>query len=177
MIVFDLRCDDCTHVFEGWFASSTAYEDQQKRGFVGCPLCGRSAVSKAPMSPRVPAKSNQQSANQQPSKASSDRQQSRSPEVPHGYDVPIDMAHGNEGAVEKLQQLTEQLAKAQSDMLKSSEWVGSKFADEARAMHYGETESRSIHGEVNMADAKALAEEGVKASPLPFPVIPPKLQN
>ena len=77
----------------------------------------------------------------------------------------------------RLAELTEQLAKAQSEMLKNSEWVGSKFADEARAMHYGETESRSIHGEVNVAEAKALAEEGVKASPLPFPVVPPKLQN
>lgn len=113
------------------------------------------------MSPRVPAKSNQ-----------------RTTPPAYGHaEPPIDMAHGNAVDPMKLQHLTEQLAKAQSDMLKNSEWVGSKFAEEARAIHYGETEGRSIHGEVSVTEAKALAEEGVKAAPLPFPVIPPKLQN
>lgn len=168
MIVFDLHCADCSHVFEGWFASSDAFGEQQQRGLLGCPICGSGKVSKAPMSPRVPAKSNQQS---------EPKLQSKQPQTRPNYDIPIEMARGDDGAAAKLQHLTEQLAKAQTEMLKTSEWVGSKFADEARAMHYGETESRSIHGEVNLADAKALAEEGVKAAPLPFPVIPPKLQN
>ena len=92
-------------------------------------------------------------------------------------ETPIDMVRADTGDAAKMQHLTERLAKAQSDMLKNSEWVGSKFADEARAIHYGEADNRSIHGEVSISEAKALVEEGVKASPLPFPVIPPKLQN
>ena len=57
MIVFDLRCDS-GHVFEAWFASSDAYDDQRTRGLVACPLCGGTEVGKAVMAPAVPAKSN-----------------------------------------------------------------------------------------------------------------------
>lgn len=165
MIVFDLHCADCAYVYEAWFGSSSAFEEQVERGLVACPACGGGNVAKAPMSPRVPAKSNQ-----------STQARSSQPEMDESR-IAVEMASGNEAGVAKLRQLTEQLAKAQSEMLKGSEWVGSDFANKARAMHYGETEGRPIHGEVSVADAKALVEEGVKAAPLPFPVIPPKLQN
>lgn len=57
MIVFDLRCAG-EHVFEAWFASSAAYEEQRARALIACPICGDSAVSKAVMAPRVGAKGN-----------------------------------------------------------------------------------------------------------------------
>ena len=58
MIVFDLRCEAAAHVFEGWFASTEAYESQRDRGLVVCPLCGDDRVEKAVMAPRVSAKGN-----------------------------------------------------------------------------------------------------------------------
>ena len=57
MIVFDLRCAPAGHVFEAWFGSSADYEGQAARGLVACPLCGSTQVGKAPMAPRVGAKS------------------------------------------------------------------------------------------------------------------------
>ncbi len=45
--------------------------------------------------------------------------------------------------------------------------VGDKFAEEARKMHYGETEERNIYGEATMDEAKALHDEGIPALPLP----------
>ena len=57
MIVFDLRCAH-HHVFEAWFASSAAFEDQRARGLVACPTCGTAEVEKAVMAPRVGAKGN-----------------------------------------------------------------------------------------------------------------------
>lgn len=57
MIVFDLRCAPAGHVFEAWFGSSDDYEGQAARGLVACPLCGSIEVGKAPMAPRVGAKS------------------------------------------------------------------------------------------------------------------------
>ncbi len=57
MIVFDLRCGQ-DHVFEAWFGSSTAYEDQRTRGLVCCPVCNDSDVAKAVMAPNVGAKGN-----------------------------------------------------------------------------------------------------------------------
>jgi hypothetical protein len=53
MIVFDLRCDEGCTVFEGWFDSSSDFEQQSKRGLVQCPYCGSTGVVKAPMAPRV----------------------------------------------------------------------------------------------------------------------------
>ncbi|HLL30267.1 MAG TPA: DUF1178 family protein [Allosphingosinicella sp.] len=58
MIIFDLRCQEHGHVFEAWFASSAAFEDQQARGLVACPVCGSAEIAKAPMAPAVPVKGN-----------------------------------------------------------------------------------------------------------------------
>jgi len=52
MIVFDLRCS-AGHVFEGWFGSSTTYDEQAKTGDIACPECGDTQVSKAITAPRV----------------------------------------------------------------------------------------------------------------------------
>ncbi|WP_294234498.1 DUF1178 family protein [uncultured Sphingomonas sp.] len=71
----------------------------------------------------------------------------------------------------------EHLAQAQAKMLEKSTWVGTAFADKARAMHEGDAPPAPIHGQASLAEAKALVEEGVPVAPLPFPVVPPKLTN
>ena len=58
MIIFDLRCDPGGHVFEAWFGSNEDYRAQRARGLVACPVCGSTAVDKAPMAPRVGTKGN-----------------------------------------------------------------------------------------------------------------------
>jgi hypothetical protein len=57
VIVFDLRCASA-HVFEAWFASSGAYDEQRSRGLIACPLCADTAIEKAVMAPNVSAKAN-----------------------------------------------------------------------------------------------------------------------
>ena len=57
MIVFDLRCA-YGHVFEAWFGSSDAYEEQRAGGRLACPICGDAAVDKAVMAPAVGRKGN-----------------------------------------------------------------------------------------------------------------------
>lgn len=69
------------------------------------------------------------------------------------------------------------IAKQQAKALESSEWVGTAFADRARAMHLGEEKHATIHGQASLAEAKALVEEGVPVAPLPMPVIPPNKAN
>ena len=71
----------------------------------------------------------------------------------------------------------EQLAQAQAKMLETSTWVGTAFADQARAMHDGDAPVAPIHGQASLAEAKALVDDGVPVAPLPFPVVPPKLAN
>ena len=53
MIIFDLKCAPQGHVFEAWFASSAAFDEQQSNGLVACPLCGSAEIAKAPMAPAV----------------------------------------------------------------------------------------------------------------------------
>jgi hypothetical protein len=135
MIVFDLRCRDSGDVFEAWFQSSADYEEQKARGLVQCPVCQSANIEKAPMAPRVPAKSPAAS-------------------------LPL-----------------ERLAALQAKMLENSEWVGDRFAQEARSIHLGEAETRAVHGSATPAEAKSLIEEGVPVAPLPLPVVPPNQVN
>jgi hypothetical protein len=155
MIVFDLTCHD-GHRFEGWFGSSADYDDQRARGLLACPHCGSDAVTKAPMAPAVPAKGNS-------------RQEVLPPEVPRPM--------ANTPMPPEMQKALAALAKAQAEALKNSTWVGAKFAEETRKMHYGERDEAPIHGQASLAEAKALIEEGVPVAPLPFPVAPPDKLN
>ena len=148
MIVFDLACAE-GHRFEGWFASSAAFDEQQARSLVACPHCGSPEIEKAPMAPSVPAKGN----------SKSDRQSVTSKLPP------------------EVAQAMQALAEAQKKALKDSTWVGDRFADESRAMHYGERDHATIHGQATRDEAIALAEEGIAVSPLPFPVAPPDELN
>ena len=154
MIVYDLACHQ-GHRFEGWFGSSADYEDQRTRGLLACPSCGSDEVSKAPMAPAVPAKGNS-------------RQEVLPPEARPMANTPMPPEMRNALAT---------LAKAQAEALKNSTWVGDKFAEETRKMHYGERDEAPIHGQASLAEARALIEEGVPVAPLPFPVAPPDKLN
>lgn len=145
MIVFDLACAD-GHRFEGWFASSQDFAAQSARGLVECPQCGSQQVAKAPMAPAVPRKGNQRGETRQA--------------VTNGAmppEVAVALQH---------------LAQAQAKALEGSKWVGN-FAEQSRAMHYGERDSEPIHGRATPTEAKQLHEEGVPVAPLPFPVAAP----
>ena len=155
MIVFDLKCGAHGHVFEAWFGSSADYESQVARGLLNCPLCGDSDVSKALMAPAVSPKGN-----------------SRSPAVPVETET---MAVTQDDG--RMREIIRTLAQAQAKVLENSTWVGRGFAEQARAMHYGEKDRASIHGEVAPEEARALISEGVGVAPLPFPVLPPEAKN
>ncbi|MCH7861041.1 DUF1178 family protein [Sphingomonas sp. NPDC092331] len=156
MIVFDLKCG-AGHVFEAWFGSSAAYEGQRAAGLVACPICGSAEVAKAVMAPNVGAKGNQAP---MPVPAS----------APAGRGEPA-------LPPEMLKAAMAALAGAQAKLLEGSQWVGTAFADQARAMHLGEAPAAPIHGQTSVAEAKALIDEGVPVAPLPLPVVPPEACN
>jgi hypothetical protein len=156
MIVFDLRCAPAGHVFEAWFASSGAFDDQRGRGLVACPMCGSAEIAKAPMAPAVGAKGNAK-ANGAPAAAG-----------------PGNLFAGAPGEVKAMLAAA---AALQKTLLAGSESVGPRFAAEARAIHFGEADNRPIHGEASRAEAASLIEDGVPIAPLPFPVVPPGEEN
>ena len=69
------------------------------------------------------------------------------------------------------------LAAEQKKMLETSEHVGDRFAEEARAIHLGEADARAIHGRATAEQAESLAEDGIPVAPLPFPVPEPGQEN
>ena len=69
------------------------------------------------------------------------------------------------------------LMEMQARMLAGSEDVGSRFAEEARAIHAGDAEERLIHGRATPEEARRLVEEGVPVAPLPLPVREPSRDN
>lgn len=176
MIVYDLKCAN-DHVFEVWFASSQAYEDQRGRGLVACAFCGSTDVEKAVMAPRLNAKGNQRIAHL-PATRQPDAGETSSAAASINASVPMQVSNAPQPAdVAKMRIVLQALAEAQSRALEQSTWVGKSFADRARAMHYGEEEHAPIHGQAAPSEAAALIEEGVAVAPLPFPVIPPDAKN
>lgn len=160
MIVFDLHCAH-GHRFEGWFGSSSDYEDQSARGLVTCPECGSDEIGKAPMAPAVGAKGNR-TTTQPVQQAGAE-----------GEAQPV----SNKPMPAEVQQALEALHKAQTKALKHSKWVGKDFASQSREMHYGERDHAAIHGSASLEEAKELVDEGVPVAPLPFPVAPPDELN
>ena len=154
MIVFDLECRTGDHRFEGWFGSSEDFADQQDRGLLSCPECGSFDIAKAVMAPAVGKKGNQGGALPNTSRPMS-----------------------NAAIPPEVVKAMTKLAEMQNEALKSSRWVGDKFAEDARAMHYGEREVEVIHGQATLEEAKSLVEEGIGVAPLPFPIVPPDKAN
>jgi len=76
-----------------------------------------------------------------------------------------------------VKQAIGRIAAMQAAMLEKSQWVGGSFATRARAMHDGDEPRATIHGQATPAEAKALADDGVAVTPLPLPVVPPKVLN
>ncbi|MCW3849538.1 DUF1178 family protein [Sphingomonas sp. LB-2] len=158
MIVFDLKCG-AGHVFESWFGSSAAYEEQRAGRMIACPMCGDSEVTKAVMAPNVAAKGNRRSGATVPAE----------PGVPTST-MP-------EPPPEVVKAAMAELARLQAKALEGSQWVGGSFAKRARAMHEGDEEHALIHGQATPDEARELIEDGVAVSPLPFPVVPPEARN
>jgi hypothetical protein len=177
MIVFELECRAGGHRFEGWFGSSDDFASQQERGLVTCPHCESRDIVKAPMAPMLARKGNQRtSAPQQgvPTAATAPSAPTV-PSAPTAPSAPTPVQNAPippEAAAKMLA-----LARMQAEALKSSRWVGDKFADSARAMHYGEREHEVIHGQSTIEEAEELLQEGIAVAPLPFPVVPPGEAN
>ena len=68
------------------------------------------------------------------------------------------------------------VARARDYVEKNFDYVGDKFPEEARKIHYGETEERGIYGEASGKEVKELIDEGVQIAPLPRASSPDKAE-
>jgi hypothetical protein len=167
MIRYALVCDQ-HHEFESWFANSAAYDKQIKRGLVACPSCGSAKVEKALMTPQLarshkgPRREGPEEAHQSPQKKETPAQQPAEA-APDAVSRPAPVAM----MTPQEQEFRQKLRELRDHLVKNAENVGSRFPEEARKMHYGETEHRSIYGVASAQDAQALHEEGIAFSALP----------
>ena len=157
MIRYSLVCDK-GHDFESWFQNSAAFDKQAKRGLVTCPLCGSAKVEKAIMAPKLVRGGRK--AESQPAPASPPPGQA--PTVASNEpNAPVAMMSPQE------QELRKKLKELREHLVRNADYVGGRFPEEARKMHYGEIEHRSIYGEASPEDAQELYEEGIEFHPLP----------
>jgi hypothetical protein len=151
VIRYNLVCDK-HHTFESWFQNSAAYDRQAKRGLVSCPLCDSARVEKAIMAPRL-ARKDKSTSIVVPEEIAS----APATETP----TSVAMISPQEREFRK------KLKELRDHLTANADNVGKKFPEEARKMHYGEIEHRSIFGEASPKDAKELHEEGIEFHPLP----------
>lgn len=148
MKIFDLQCSG-GHGFEGWFASEDDYQSQLARGLLSCPLCSDTDVIRVPSAPRL----NLGGA----PRAGRKRERSKSDTSPER-----DLASGPVA-------MQARLLHAMRHVMAHTEDVGTRFAEEARRMHYGDIEERSIRGQATPEQTRELLDEGIAVVPLPLP--------
>ncbi|MGZ5181808.1 MAG: DUF1178 family protein [Ramlibacter sp.] len=127
------------HVFEGWFGSDEEFQGQLARGLLECPMCGDTAVAKLPSAPRLNLGAQPEPAPRQ------------------------DVVSMPEAALQRA------WLKMVRHVMSNTEDVGERFAEEARRIHYGESEERGIRGQASPEETEALLEEGIGVLPLPVP--------
>jgi hypothetical protein len=149
MIVYELRCT-AGHGFEAWFRNSEAYDQQHDAHQISCPICGVEDVSKAPMAPRI-GRSKSAAHEEMPAKAP------QPPETGHGQINP-----------EQMRMVMSKIAELNQHIANTCDYVGKDFPEEARKIHYGETEHREIYGEATQKEAAELREEGIDVAAVPW---------
>jgi hypothetical protein len=153
MILYRLRCAN-GHEFESWFKDSKAYERQEKKSLIGCAVCGDAKIKRAIMAPRIGKKG----AEVEPP-----------PPAPTPAPAPSPEQQQMAAMARRMpKELREALLKVRAEVEKNCEHVGEKFAEEARKIHYGESDKRGIYGETSDEEAEALAEEGIEFGRLPW---------
>lgn len=141
MILYTLNCENA-HGFEAWFADSSSFEAQQKTGDVTCPVCGSANIHKQIMAPSLGAAS------------VGAGKKSETQSVVHTSENQAEMRS-------MMRQLSEHVKN-------NADYVGPKFAEEARKIHYEEVEPHGIYGEASADEVTDLKEEGIDVHPLPI---------
>ena len=145
MKVMDLRCS-LGHGFEGWFASEADYDSQRERGLLDCPVCGNADLKRLPSAPRLNLSG------------------ARAPEAA----APPAVSSAVAATAPPAHAAAARFVEAVAELLKNTQDVGPRFAEEARRIHYGESEAKAIRGQTTPQEREALADEGIEVFTLPL---------
>ncbi len=171
MIRYTVRCQ-AGHRFEGWYRDSATYESLQAAGAVSCPECGSTSVQRAPMAPALSGtKATRRddagpggSSDGSPPDSGSDRP---APEAAPSAAPPP--ASGEDARrIHVMGRIREAMVEMRRHVERHADYVGPKFADEARRIHRGEAPQRSIYGEATEAESEALRDDGIEFGRIPW---------
>ncbi len=160
MIHYQLRCSQ-DHGFDGWFKDSAAFEAQAARGLVECPVCGDVKVDRALMAPALISTAlGRQGADRapEPEAAPAPAPAQAAPSPPPATAVAGRLPDHLRAALQRLR----------GEIERNCDYVGPRFAEEARRIHKGESEARGIYGETTPEQAEALAEDGIDFTRVPW---------
>lgn len=164
MKVLNLRCS-FDHHFEGWFASQDDFQSQLDHAQLECPMCGDKSVQRLPSAPHVVTSSSRALAPASESPVSSRGAAAAGlPAVPPAMPTPSAAPSGVDPAA-----FQSAMMRAVQHIITHTDDVGPRFAEEARRMHYGETDERPIRGQATSDEAKALHDEGIDVMAFPMP--------
>jgi hypothetical protein len=155
MILYNLKCPQ-NHIFEAWFKDSGTYDKQAKRKHIECPVCSDTAIKKAIMAPRLSSTTRKKGLEYETSTTNDPNQNNLKPNV--------DKSRASKVARNFL----ELANKLQKHVEENCENVGENFAEEARAIHYGEAKERGIYGEATQSEVNGLVEEDISISSIPW---------
>ena len=153
MILYEFNCDR-QHSFEAWFKDGDTCDRQLKRKALECPVCGSAKVAKALMAPRIGGKNSGREivANEPP--ASTPSAPPAMPPADKSAVIPAEMRRA--------------LLEVRKQIESNCDYVGDKFAEEARKIHEGESEPRGIYGEATEAEHEDLIEDGIDITRIPW---------
>lgn len=160
MIRYQLRCDS-DHNFEIWFKNAAAYDEQLAAGELACPLCGSDKVVKAIMAPNVSPRTKAKGAMTGNASEASSPPPAGTPAPGGAKAMPVAESFAMH------RELTEAMRKIRREVEANAEYVGPRFADEARKIHEEESEPRGIYGEATADEVRELVEDGIDFVPLP----------
>ena len=161
--VFDLQCEH-HHVFEGWFASANAFESQKAGGLLSCPVCDSSSITRKVSAARLNVghlKRERLQGSRQLAPSGIHRAGDTSPSP----DADFSAASGAEST--DLARIQAEVIRHVRKVLRETENVGNRFADESRRIHYGDAEERAIRGTATPEERAELAEEGIAVVAIP----------
>ena len=157
MIRYSLRCDR-GHDFDAWFSSGAEYDRLNSAGHVACAVCGSVTVEKQLMAPSVSTSRRKEAAR------AAERPEAAMPAA--GQPSPM-MQQLASVPDEVRREFLRQMRELKKHVLENAEDVGDRFGEEARKIHYGESEKRGIYGKATLEEAEELWEEGIEFAPLP----------
>jgi len=170
MLVLNLACS-LDHRFEGWFGSNADFQSQTERGLLTCPVCADAKVKRMPSAPHLNVSHLRQEVppplQREVRRAGQGAAAAAKPSAP-APPAALQSIEAGPDPREPLQVLQAKLMQVVQQVMANTEDVGSQFAEEARRIHYGESEQRGIRGQATLDEAAALEDEGISVMALPL---------